>query len=78
MLYSSHVRACPRCDRELTARQHVGEGGLMLLWQCGCGWAGARTVPPDEDARERRTASGTAPRVHIELPDERKDQRKKA
>jgi hypothetical protein len=50
----------------------------MLLWHCGCGWAGARTVPPDEDARERRTASGTAPRVHIELEDERTSERKKA
>ena len=44
----------------------------MLLWQCNCGWAGARTVPPDEEVHERRTASGTTARVHIELEDERK------
>jgi hypothetical protein len=48
----------------------------MLLWQCGCGWAGARTVAAAEEAREeareRRTQSGTAARVHIELEDERK------
>jgi hypothetical protein len=67
-----HDRTCPRCDRELQARQHHGEGGLMLLWQCSCGWAGARTVPPDEEPRERRTQSGTTARVHIELEDERK------
>jgi hypothetical protein len=50
----------------------------MLLWHCSCGWAGARTVAPDEDTYERRTASGVTARVHIELEDDREEQRKKA
>ncbi len=67
-----HERRCPRCDQELFARQHLGEGGLTLLWQCTCGWAGARTVAQGEESLNVRTKSGTSPRVHIELTPQRK------
>jgi hypothetical protein len=48
----------------------------MLLWQCSCGWAGARTLAAGEDVTEVRTKSGTTVRVHIELDGESSDVRK--
>ena len=72
----ANVRSCPRCDRELNARERQGEGGAMLVWQCACGWAGARTVPVGEDAGRKRAISGVTARVHIELED--REQRRRS
>jgi hypothetical protein len=54
------MRCCPRCERELSGREHHGEGGLTVIWQCVCGWASARTVSRVEEIRRHRTVSGVS------------------
>jgi hypothetical protein len=45
MTQRDHTRSCPSCERELSGREHFGEGGLTVIWKCVCGWGSARTVP---------------------------------
>ena len=54
-------RTCPRCDSLVQAEQRQGDEGLVHLWRCGCGWAGARTVHASEGVKQRR--SGLLQRV---------------
>ncbi|MFT3924725.1 MAG: hypothetical protein QM778_19475 [Myxococcales bacterium] len=44
MSQRDHTRSCPSCERELSGREHFGEGGLSVIWKCVCGWASARTI----------------------------------
>jgi len=60
-------RNCPRCERELSGREHYGQGGLTMIWQCVCGWASARTVSSDEArALGSSKASGVRARPRFE------------
>ena len=62
MTHQGDERHCPRCDATLRAEHRQGDEGLMYLWLCACGWAGARTVSRKED-REERFRSGVVSRL---------------
>jgi hypothetical protein len=71
-------RECPRCKAELVANARRGESGVVLLWKCACGWAGARTISLEDEHLRRRTASGVAERVILEPTDVLDVERKSA
>lgn len=66
MTQRENTRCCPRCDRELRGREHFGEGGLTVIWQCPCGWGSARTVGPAERDRRSPRESGIQSPVVVE------------
>lgn len=57
------ARRCPRCERELTARERRGGDGVTLVWQCACGWAAARTVSRELAFRQSRAMTVLGARV---------------
>jgi hypothetical protein len=67
-------RQCSRCERELSGREHYGQGGITVIWQCPCGWASARTVSSEEaHILATSKASGVRARpTEIEPSDESK------
>ena len=57
------TRRCPRCERELAARERRGGDGVTLVWQCACGWAAARTVSRELAFRQSRAITALGARV---------------